>query len=167
MLNHPTLDQLRALKLDGMAEAFSELQQQDAARDLGHLRSASSATFEVGPASLGSRLRRLDRDAVQDGRILTLPASLMPSRRQAPRMALLVRLSPMCAAISFAESLATCRWIADHRSLLVSSRSGVWSRKGKSRRASSCVRLPDDPSRGVEPHRFGVRPVTAADDDPR
>src|SRR5215813_958008 len=36
MLTHPTLDQLRALKLDGMADAFLELEQQDAARDLTH-----------------------------------------------------------------------------------------------------------------------------------
>jgi hypothetical protein len=33
MLTHPTIDQLRALRLDGMAEAFVELQSQDAARD--------------------------------------------------------------------------------------------------------------------------------------
>ena len=36
MLTHPTLDQLRALKLDGMAEAFAELQTQDRAKDLDH-----------------------------------------------------------------------------------------------------------------------------------
>ena len=36
MLTHPTLDQLRALKLDGMADAFIELEQQDAAKDLTH-----------------------------------------------------------------------------------------------------------------------------------
>lgn len=29
MLNHPTLDQLKTLKLDGMAEAFGELETQD------------------------------------------------------------------------------------------------------------------------------------------
>ena len=34
MLTHPTLDQLRALRLDGMAEAFAELQAQDGANDL-------------------------------------------------------------------------------------------------------------------------------------
>ncbi len=34
MLDHPTLDQLRALRLDGMAEAFTELQAQDGAGDL-------------------------------------------------------------------------------------------------------------------------------------
>jgi IstB-like ATP binding protein len=36
MLTHPSLDQLKALKLDGMAEAFLELVAQDAARDLTH-----------------------------------------------------------------------------------------------------------------------------------
>jgi len=36
MLKHPTLDQLRAMKLDGMADAFTELAAQDNARDLGH-----------------------------------------------------------------------------------------------------------------------------------
>ena len=36
MLTHPTIDQLRALKLDGMADAFTELQSQDRAKDLDH-----------------------------------------------------------------------------------------------------------------------------------
>ena len=36
MLNHPTHQRLRALKLDGMADAFAELQAQDGAADLGH-----------------------------------------------------------------------------------------------------------------------------------
>ena len=36
MLNHPTLDQLKTLKLDGMAEAFSELQQRDDTPALTH-----------------------------------------------------------------------------------------------------------------------------------
>ena len=36
MLIHPTIDQLKALKLDGMADAFAELQAQDASNDLGH-----------------------------------------------------------------------------------------------------------------------------------
>ena len=40
MLTHPTLDQLRALKLDGMAEAFVELITQDAAKDLDPRRMA-------------------------------------------------------------------------------------------------------------------------------
>lgn len=36
MLDHPTLNHLRALKLDGMAEAFAELQRQDGAAELSH-----------------------------------------------------------------------------------------------------------------------------------
>ena len=36
MLTHPTIDQLRTLKLDGMADAFTELQSQDSAKDLDH-----------------------------------------------------------------------------------------------------------------------------------
>lgn len=36
MLNHPTFDQLKTLKLDGMADAFAELQEQESANDLGH-----------------------------------------------------------------------------------------------------------------------------------
>ena len=36
MLTHPTLDQLRALRLDGMAAAFAELQAQDGGDDLPH-----------------------------------------------------------------------------------------------------------------------------------
>jgi DNA replication protein DnaC len=36
MLAHPTLDQLKTLKLDGMAEAFAELQARDGTTDLSH-----------------------------------------------------------------------------------------------------------------------------------
>ncbi len=36
MLTHPTLDQLRQMKLDGMAEAFIDLQTQDATAELSH-----------------------------------------------------------------------------------------------------------------------------------
>jgi hypothetical protein len=36
MLTHPTLDQLRALKLDGMAQAFVELEAQEDVRNLAH-----------------------------------------------------------------------------------------------------------------------------------
>jgi len=36
MLHHPTLDRLKTLRLDGMAEAFAELQAQDRAAELSH-----------------------------------------------------------------------------------------------------------------------------------
>lgn len=38
MLNHPTLDQLRELKLYGMADAFIELEAQDRAKELSHAK---------------------------------------------------------------------------------------------------------------------------------
>jgi hypothetical protein len=48
MLTHPTIDQLRALRLDGMAEAFVELQSQDAPmRDF----SKAMARLKTGEAS--------------------------------------------------------------------------------------------------------------------
>ena len=34
MLTHPTLDHLKAMKLDGMAEAFAELDARDGTADL-------------------------------------------------------------------------------------------------------------------------------------
>jgi len=36
MLDHPTLDQLKTLRLDGMAEAFAEMQTQDGTAGLSH-----------------------------------------------------------------------------------------------------------------------------------
>jgi len=36
MLDHPTLDQLKTLRLDGMAEAFTEMQKQDGTAALSH-----------------------------------------------------------------------------------------------------------------------------------
>ena len=36
MLDHPTLDQLKTLRLDGMAEAFTEMQSQDGTANLTH-----------------------------------------------------------------------------------------------------------------------------------
>ncbi len=36
MLTHPTLEQLKSLKLDGMAQAFTELDNQDGTADLTH-----------------------------------------------------------------------------------------------------------------------------------
>jgi DNA replication protein DnaC len=36
MLDHPTLDQLKTLKLDGMAQAFTEMQNQDGTASLSH-----------------------------------------------------------------------------------------------------------------------------------
>jgi len=55
MLTHPTLDQLRALRLDGMAEAFAELQAQDGVDDLPHAdwtpEKIRRVAAEIGPGT--------------------------------------------------------------------------------------------------------------------
>ena len=71
MLTHPTIDQLRALKLDGMADAFTELQAQDRAKDLDHAEwlallldspsSIASCTTPIGSRSTGHRYARSRR----------------------------------------------------------------------------------------------------------
>lgn len=68
MLAHPTLDRLKALRLDGMAEAFAELQAQDSAADLTHAQwlglladreAASRETKRFGARMRAARLRHL------------------------------------------------------------------------------------------------------------
>ena len=111
MLTHPTIDQLRALKLDGMADAFAELQQQDAARDLSHAEwlallldreTANRNTLRVQSRLKAARLRHGQ-------------ASVEDVDYRAPR-----RLDK-----ALFQQLATSRWIAEHRNLLVTGPCGV------------------------------------------
>jgi hypothetical protein len=71
MLTHPTLDQLRALKLDGMADAFVELQSQDNARDLSHARAGNGIVSESRRLGDGpnSRCLRAPADPEQSFRL--------------------------------------------------------------------------------------------------
>ena len=111
MLTHPTIDQLRALRLDGMADAFIELQTQDQAKDL-------------GPAEWLALM--LDREAAHRGtqrfksRLRTAKlrhgqASIEDVDYRTPR-----RLDK-----ALFQQLAACRWIAEHRNLLVTGPCGV------------------------------------------
>ena len=56
MLTHPTIDQLRALKLDGMADAFIELQAQDKATRSRPRRMAGAAARSRGGKPLDPTL---------------------------------------------------------------------------------------------------------------
>ena len=47
MLDHPTLDQLKTLRLDGMAEAFAEMQTQDGSADLTHAEWLGSGPINI------------------------------------------------------------------------------------------------------------------------
>jgi DNA replication protein DnaC len=111
MLTHPTLDQLRALRLDGMADAFVELQSQDRAKDLAPaewlaLMLDREATHR-GTQRFKSRLR--------NAKLRHGQASIEDVDYRTPR-----RLDK-----ALFQQLAAGRWIAEHRNLLVTGPCGV------------------------------------------
>jgi DNA replication protein DnaC len=111
MLTHPTIDQLKALKLDGMADAFSELSQQDRAKDLTPADWLAllldRETAHRGTKRFKSRLR--------NARLRHGQASIEDVNYRAPR-----KLDK-----GLFQQLATCRWIGEHRNLLVTGPCGV------------------------------------------
>jgi len=111
MLNHPTFDQLKAMKLDGMADAFAELSSQDAAREMSHAEwlgllldreSAKRTTKRYKMRLRGARLRHAN-------------ASVEDIDYRTPR-----KLDK-----ALMQQLATCRWIADKRNLLITGPCGI------------------------------------------
>ena len=105
MLTHPTLDQLRALKLDGMADAFVELQDQDRSKDPSHAEwLALLIDREAANRSTGRFRSRL-----KAARLRHSQASIEDVDYRAAR-----RLDR-----ALFQQLASSRWIADHRNLLV------------------------------------------------
>ena len=111
MLTHPTLDLLRTLNLDGMAAAFTELEAQDAAKDLSHAewlallldREAANRNSKRVQSRLRSAKLRHGQASVEDVDYRT----------------------PRKLDKTLFQSLAACRWIADHRNLLVTGPCGV------------------------------------------
>lgn len=111
MLTHPTLDQLRALKLDGMAQAFLELEAQEESRNLAHPewlallldREAASRNTKRFQSRLRVARLRHSQAVIEDVDFRT------------PR-----RLDK-----ALFQQLATSRWIAERRSLLVTGPCGV------------------------------------------
>lgn len=111
MLIHPTLDQLRALKLDGMAQAFLELEAQEESRNLTHPewlallldREAASRNTKRFHSRLRAARLRHSQAVIEDVDFRT------------PR-----RLDK-----ALFQQLATSRWIAERRSLLVTGPCGV------------------------------------------
>ena len=111
MLTHPTIDQLRALRLDGMAEAFVELQSQDAARDL-------------APAEWLALL--LDREAAYRGtqRFKSRLRNAKLRHGQAAIEDVDYRAARRLDKALF-QQLVAGRWIAQHRNLLITGPCGV------------------------------------------
>src|SRR6516164_417599 len=149
MLAHPTLDQLHALGLHGLAKGFKELEHKPEARGLDHAEWLGLLLeYEL-------TLRRQKQFETR-ARVARLrhPASVEDVDYQSPRgldRALFLKLS-------------TCDWIAERRNLLVTGASG-WARAGSpapsaTRRAetTSPFSIPACPgSSPISPSRTAMR----------
>ena len=111
MLNHPTLDQLKTMKLDGMADAFTELSAQDAARDMSHAewlgllldRESANRTTERYKTRLRAAKLRHANASIED----------------------IDYRSPRKLDKALMQQLATSRWIVDKRNLLITGPCGI------------------------------------------
>jgi DNA replication protein DnaC len=104
MLTHPTLDQLRALKLDGMVQAFIELEAQEETRNLAH---AEWLALLLDREAADRGTRRF-QTRLRAARLRHSQAAIEDVDYRTPR-----RLDK-----ALFQQLATCRWIAEHRGLL-------------------------------------------------
>ena len=111
MLHHPTLDQLRELHLDGMAEAFAELQENPEARDLDHPEWLALLLDREAARRIDRRLRTRLRTA----RLRHSDACVEDVDHRTPR-----HLDK-----ALFRDLATCKWIAGHRNLVIVGPCGV------------------------------------------
>jgi DNA replication protein DnaC len=111
MLDHPTLDQLKTLRLDGMAEAFAEMQSQDGSANLTHAEwlglliareSSSRKTTRFDSRMRTAKLRH--RGAV--------PEDIDYKSRRGLDKALI-------------PQMLTGRWIKDKRNLIITGPCGV------------------------------------------
>jgi DNA replication protein DnaC len=111
MLTHPTLDQLRALKLDGMVQAFIELEAQEETRTLAH---AEWLALLLDREAADRSTRRF-QTRLRAARLRHSQAAIEDVDYRTPR-----RLDK-----AMFQQLATCRWIAEHRGLLVTGPCGI------------------------------------------
>src|ERR1700747_1810618 len=111
MLTHPTLDQLRALKLDGMVQAFVELEAQEQARNLAH---AEWLALLLDREAADRNTRRF-QTRLRTARLRHSQAAIEDVDYRTPR-----RLDK-----ALFQQLAASRWVADHRNLLVTGPCGV------------------------------------------
>lgn len=111
MLTHPTIGQLRDPKLDGMADAFVELEAQDRAKELGHAEWLALLLDREA----ASRSNRRFATKLKAARLRHGQASIEDVDYRSPR-----RLDK-----ALFQQLATCRWIVEHKNLLVIGPCGV------------------------------------------
>jgi DNA replication protein DnaC len=101
MLTHPTLDQLRAPKLDGMAQAYIELETQEATRDLTH---AEWLALLLDSEAVTRNNRRF-QIRLRAARLRHSQAAIEDVDYRVPRQ----------LDKALFQQLATVRWIAEHR----------------------------------------------------
>jgi DNA replication protein DnaC len=111
MLTHPTLDQLRALRLDGMVQAFIELEAQEATRDLAHTEWLALLLDR----EVANRNTRRFQIRLRAARLRHSQAAIEDVDYRIPRQ----------LDKALFQQLATCRWIAEHRGLLVTGPCGI------------------------------------------
>ena len=111
MLTHPTLDQLRALKLDGMAQAFVEIEAQEEVRNLAH---AEWLALLLDREAANRNTRRF-HTRLRAARLRHSQAAIEDVDYRTPRQ----------LDKALFQQLATCRWIAEHRGLLVTGPCGI------------------------------------------
>jgi len=111
MLNHPTLDQLKTLKLGGMADAFVEPRAQDQANDLGHAEWLAllldREAANRGTKRVNARLRT--------ARPRHVGASIEDVDYRTPR-----KLDK-----ALFQRLATCKWIGDRHNPPIAGPCGI------------------------------------------
>ncbi len=111
MLNHPTLDQLKSLKLGGMADAFVELQSNDSADDLGH---AEWLALLLDRESANRNSKRLNT-RLRTAKLRHVGASIEDVDYRTPR-----KLDK-----TLFQQLGMCKWIGEHRNLLITGPCGI------------------------------------------
>ncbi len=111
MLNHPTLDQLKNLKLAGMADAFIELQSNDSADDLGH---AEWLALLLDREAANRNTKRLNT-RLRTARLRHVGASIEDVDYRTPR-----KLDK-----TLFQQLTMCKWIGENRNLLVTGPCGI------------------------------------------
>lgn len=110
MLTHPTLQQLRAMKLDGMAQALQEQLELGNTRDL----SFEERLGLLVDRELSSRDNRSLERRLKNAK-LKQQATLEDLDYQHPRA-----LDP-----KLVRSLASCTWLKDHHNLIITGPTGV------------------------------------------
>lgn len=105
LLHHLTIEQLKALKLDGMADAFVEPASQDAAGDMRH---AEWLGLLLDRESANRTTKRY-KTRLRSARLRHAGASVEDIDYRSPRK--------LDKAVM--QQLATCRWVADHRNVLI------------------------------------------------